>query len=375
MDDRLFDIFSDESSIPAIVTDRIDSTLLSLEEENKLHSEKTISFTGRKKSKWKGLLALTAAIAIMSVSVYAAEKYWGISDFLRKYDTELSAEQQSLVDTNVELISKGDSIVDYTIKEAVCDGKSVQVVIEVTAKERGKYLLAPTDALATDSVANLGWDGDSTIGEYAESKDLEIAYVGISCSLISHQEVEFASQDFQNIEDDVIDIFVSSRITESGLNTDENLAVTCTGSVRPSDAETHDDIYTTDLQFQLQNKTNSQTATYALATSEDEPDKTTTAGNTSIKSVTIESTDLANYATIVLTVNDAADPLDVNLCDEDGATWQAMDIIQQESSDSEHTVTEIITYPKQDLPDKLYLQIYDWDNDTYYDPVEFKLTE
>lgn len=56
------------------------------------------------------------------------------------------------------------------MKEALCDKNSVQVVVEVTAKERGKYLLAGQDALNEDPVRNLGIESDKTIEEYAAEK-------------------------------------------------------------------------------------------------------------------------------------------------------------------------------------------------------------
>ncbi|MCB5531957.1 hypothetical protein, partial [Thomasclavelia ramosa] len=80
---------------------------------------------------------------------------------------KMPEEAKGLIEKDPVQQEDGDSILTYTVKEALCDKNSVQVVVEVTAKERGKYLLAGQDTMNEDPVRNLGIESDKTIGEYA----------------------------------------------------------------------------------------------------------------------------------------------------------------------------------------------------------------
>ena len=92
--------------------------------------------------------------------------------FFRKLEIRCR-KKQGLIEKDPVQQEDGDSILTYTVKEALCDKNSVQVVVEVTAKERGKYLLAGQDTMNEDPVRNLGIESDKTIGEYAAEKGLD----------------------------------------------------------------------------------------------------------------------------------------------------------------------------------------------------------
>ena len=184
MDNKLFDIFSEETEVPECVHRRVDETLEMI--ENSAESDrgyqkeektgKVINGTDRMgkistRKNWKRSLLLTfAAVMAFGATVFAAEKYIGISGFFQEAGNKMPEEAEGLIEKDPVQQEEGDSILTYTVKEALCDKNSVQVVVEVTAKERGKYLLAGQDAMNEDPVRNLGIESDKTIGEYAAKK-------------------------------------------------------------------------------------------------------------------------------------------------------------------------------------------------------------
>ena len=84
MDDKLFEIFSGKTEVPEIVTDRIEAALNKIQEQQPdFGRDKIASFSpqGRSRKRRRVLILSFAAILILGVSVFAAEKYLGITDF------------------------------------------------------------------------------------------------------------------------------------------------------------------------------------------------------------------------------------------------------------------------------------------------------
>ena len=98
MDDKLFDVFSEETEVPECVLRRVDETLERI--ENSAESDrgyqkeektgKVINGTDRMgkigtRKNWKLIFILTfAAVMAFGATVFAAEKYIGISSFFQE---------------------------------------------------------------------------------------------------------------------------------------------------------------------------------------------------------------------------------------------------------------------------------------------------
>ena len=85
MDDKLFDVFSEETEVPECVRRRVDETLERIENSAKsdrgYQKEEKMGKIGTRKN-WKRRLILTfAAVMAFGATVFAAEKYIGISGF------------------------------------------------------------------------------------------------------------------------------------------------------------------------------------------------------------------------------------------------------------------------------------------------------
>ena len=108
MDDKLFVIFSEETEVPECVLRRVDETLEMIENSAKSDrgyqkEEKTgkvINGTDRMgkigtRKNWKRSLILTfAAVMAFGATVFAAEKYIGISGFFQEVGNKMPISQK-----------------------------------------------------------------------------------------------------------------------------------------------------------------------------------------------------------------------------------------------------------------------------------------
>ncbi len=401
MDDKLFDIFSEETDVPECVLRRVDETLEML--ENSVESDKeyqkenrtgrVINGTGRTenigtrkksgKKNWKRSLVLTfAAVLTFGVTVFAAEKYMGISSFFQEVGNKIPEEAEELIEKDPVQQEDGDSILTYTVKEALCDKNSVQVVVEVTAKERGKYLLVGQDAMDEDSVQNLGIESDKTIGEYAEEKGLVIVKVGVGFDFDSDLGIDTAVCNYRSQEDDVLD-FYSSAVKN---NQSENLTVSCVGSAMLPGAKSVDDVMRTNITFQLEDKSQGKSATYVpVAADMSETENESNAGEADagvsaadgkvkILSADIEETEMGDYATIHYIILEEFDSLSLDVTDSDGNVWQISELGGSSPvAEVGKEVTCQVNYQKTDLPDEIGIRVYDYETNTTYEPVMLKI--
>lgn len=441
MDDKLFDIFSEETDVPECVLRRVDETLEMI--ENSAESDKgyqqeertgrVINGTDRieknnsgntaskdeqiysientkvfsngnsvikkksRKKKWKRSLILTfAAVMAFGATVFAAEKYMGISSFFQEVGNKIPEEAEALIEKEPVQQEDGDSILTYTVKEALCDKNSVQVVVEVTAKERGKYLLVGQDAMDEDSVKNLGIESDKTISEYAAEKGLTIVKVGVGFDFASDLGIDTAVVDYRSQEDDVLDFYSSAVKT----NQSENLTVSCVGSAMLPGAKSVDDVMRTNITFQLEDKSQGRSVTYvpvaAVDTSEnaaesnsgesDDSGKFVSSFNDTEKGiiaadgkikilyVDIEETEMGDYATIHYILLEESDSLSLDVTDSDGNVWQISELggYAPEAEVGQEAIWKI-NYQKTDLPGEIGIRVYDHETDTAYEPVIMKL--
>ena len=413
MDDKLFDIFSEETEVPECVIRRVDETLEmignSAESDKEYRMEertgRVINGTDRignlgtqkksRKKKWKRSLVLTfAAVLAFGATAFAAEKYMGISSFFQEMGNKIPEEAEELIEKDPVQQEDGDSILTYTVKEALCDKNSVQVVVEVTAKERGKYFLVGQDAMDEDSVQNLGIESDKTIGEYAAEKGLVIVKVGVGFDFDSDLGINSAVGNYRSLEDDVLDFYSSAvKTNQSG-----NLTVSCVGSAMLLDAKSVDDVMRTNITFQLEDKSQSRSATYVPAAAESNTEEAdvsgenishtetvsdtnapdagviTADGKVKILSVDIEETEMGDYTTIHYILLDESDSISLDVTDSNGNVWQISDLggYAPEPEVGKEAIWQI-NYQKIDLPDEIGIRVYDHETDTIYEPVMLKL--
>lgn len=368
MDKKLYNIFSEKTEVPENVTNRVEETLNRICLESQAAENTKIRSFSRKK--WKRSLAFSMAAAVtLCGTVFAAEKYIGISQFFEQSGRTLPEGAEDMIAEAPVQEEDGESIISYTVREALCDKNSVQIVIEAAAKEKGKYLLVGEYLMDEDPVSSLGMEGEQTIGEYAKEKGLTIVRVGASFKFDSDLGITNAMEICTSEGDDVLAIYSSARKED----TSENLTVSCMGTAALPDASTVDDIMRTNISFKLEDK--SQTRTVSYGENEKDGGILTADGRVKIQSVAVEETELAEYVTIeYVRLEEGNISLDVT--DENGNVWKISELGGfSEDLETGEVSVEKITYEKTELPEKIGVRVLDHDTGTAYEPVFLEIQQ
>ena len=384
MDDKLFDIFSEETDVPECVCRRVDETLEMIENSawsDKAYRQEERTKTGsrrrNKKKNWKRSLILTfAAVLAFGATVFAAEKYIGISSFFGLDGKQMPQEAQELVEKAPVQQEDGDSIITYTVKEALCDKNSVQVVVEATAKERGKYLLIGSDFSEEDMVRDLGIESDKTIADYANDKGLTVVKVGASFDYNSDLGLISAVCQYQAEEDDVLYIYSSAKKE----NKSGSLMVSCVGTAMLPDAKNVDDIMRTNITFQMEDKSQGTCVTYVpedgdASAADEEAGVVTAGGKIKILSVNVEQTEIANYVSVHYVLLNGEFHFFLEATDAEGNPWTWSNIGSGGSPEPKIGQEAVwnLTYEKTELTDEIGIFAYDYENDVTYETVQMKL--
>lgn len=237
---------------------------------NKMNSKKY-----RKNQRKTGMTYLRAAVLILvsvtllGTGAYAAEKYFGVLDFLRGNGNAGAVPpveaEELIVPVAEEEQEKTEltegMLVDYTVKEAMCDSDSIYVVLEARAKEKGRYFFIPEDALAEDPVVDWGIEEDMSAGEYAAAKNLEIVHVNAGIQNTDELGIAVSTIYFQSVDDDVMDIMIECGKTVK----EQTLDVVCTGIVWDENKTSMDDVMRTEIRFTLTDISDSTATAYVPA--------------------------------------------------------------------------------------------------------------
>ena len=247
---------------------------------------------------WKAAALVLASVTLLGTGVYAAGKHFGILDFLRGNGNESAlppVEAEELIVPVAEEEQERTELTegmaaDYTVKEAMCDSESIYVVLEAKAKERGRYLFVPEDAVAEDPVRDWGIDSDLSAGAYAADKNLEIMHVNAGIRNTDELGIAVSTIYFQWVEDDVMDIMVECGKTAKG----QTLDVVCTGILWNESMTAMEDIMRTEIRFSLTDISGSEAAVYMPAGAAQIPGT-----NTVIEKAEVIQTKLGSYLEIL----------------------------------------------------------------------------
>lgn len=204
----------------------------------------------------KAAALVLVSVTLLGTGAYAAEKYFGIRDFLRgngnvnavppveaeELIVPVTAEEQERTE-----LTEG-MLVNYTVKEAMCDSDSIYVVLEAKAKEEGRYFFVPEDAvIEEDPVSDWGIDSDMSAVEYAAERNLEIVHVNAGIQNTDELGIAVSTIYFQYVDDDVMDIMIECGKTMK----EQTLDVVCTGIVWDETMVNMEDIMRTEIRFTL----------------------------------------------------------------------------------------------------------------------------
>jgi hypothetical protein len=138
-------------------------------------------------------VAVIAIVCILSAgTALAFTNTWGILDFLsgRRTDVKVLPEASAIVQKEVSQEGNKTDIAAFTSREAVYDGQSVYIVLDVKPSSPDYLLLGP-DAYPSDHIANMGpiFSGETgTIADYARENhkvmfQTSVVISGANCSI------------------------------------------------------------------------------------------------------------------------------------------------------------------------------------------------
>lgn len=208
------------------------------------------------------LLAAALAVSLLTVSAFAAERYFGLFDFFG--GRGLPEEARGLVEHDVPAASTAEDDgfpLDCRVTEALSDGHSVRLVAELSADEAAGLLLVPEDALESDYVRDFGIDSDLTLAEYAREKRLEPLWVGVSVKYDGALDIGAQSMEQRAVSDGVMDIMITAVAGTPA----EDMTFTLVCTARGRDAKTAADVARRELTVTLKNGAQSTVTEYVPA--------------------------------------------------------------------------------------------------------------
>lgn len=351
MDDKLFEIFSENTEIPAVVRKHANAALAQIEGRKHPDSPNLRPYgAGRKKSPRRILrtvLIAASLVALLCTGVLAAGHYLGISDFFARSGRTLSEDASSLVQSVTSQTATENPLVDFEVKEALYDSETVYVVLSARAADPDKYLLVPSDTTAPEDPAQtIGLDSPLTIGEYAEANEKEILYIGCGFDYTQHPSMDSYSFRSTLMPDGSMSIMIQGNGWDSSAQT-----LTCQNTVAPPGAKNVDDILRSEITFPVENLDDTASYSYIPADSADLPEGFTLYG------VTLKETALGLYAEISYApAENQSVPL-FSFLDESLTAWDGFLGSTGSRTQEDGSLLAQFSYAKRAVPDTLILQI------------------
>lgn len=359
MDDKLYEIFSENTDIPAVVREHAQDALFQIQKE--APQAPLPRMRPRKRRVLRPLLVAAALTALLCTGVIAAEHYFGISDFFKKNGQSLEKAASDRIESVSSQTVSENPLVKFTVKEALYDSEFLYVLIHAQAKTPDSYLLVPDDlTLPEDPISNLGIDSPLSIAEYASANNKEILYVG--CGLDHEKHPDMATCNFQSTMN--ADGSLTTLLYGGGWNSEEE-TLSLYGHVRTPEAQSMEDVLSSELTFSLQNLGNTVKHNYL-------PADTSNSFKIQLHEVTLMETDLGLYAEIHYTPIDSERPLSVDLAEGDSP------IVSVEGGSKaleDGSFLTRISYEKRELPDALTLLVSDLQQDEIVERIPLTLSE
>ena len=150
------------------------------------------------------LVLAACLIFALSATAYAVHYFLGIRDM----DKKLPEKAEPYIQQHTEAAVLEDWSAQIT--ESLCD--ETQILVTVTVSGGDRYIIAPTYADPNTLVADIGIEGDLTLGEYAEEQGKKLLFVG--ASLKENESLGgIGSQDFRNTSPNEMTILIQSNKT------------------------------------------------------------------------------------------------------------------------------------------------------------------
>ncbi len=361
-------ILSKDTGIPAQVKKQAALTYSIIISENN-ENETIREFCKMRKHHNRRFILLAAALTLaFGTTALAAVKHWGLTDFFAKSGKELPQQASSLIETEINQENAENAFVNFKIREAICDNKSIYVVLEARPVNPDKYLLLAMDAYYNDPAANMGIEvkNGETLVEYAKETNREMLYV--SPSLSDNGTLLLTSADYTTEEDGTV-VFI---LKGNNIATTENMNLTCNTIVNTIDQNgNYGEAIKDSFNFQLSNKSSEVTACYLTAN----PIVVEDTG-VIIDKIEISQTELGIYTELTFHIApDATDDMTAlakdglwfEYLDDSGEAWESgLSGIGKLEEISDGVFVQKNNFEERELPDTITVRGFDCWNKTRF---------
>lgn len=189
---------------------------------------------------WMTYLAAALAVALLSVTVYAAVEFLGIADMKKDTITPLPKEAETYVQQQ-EITGEAQ---DWSCQLVQTLFDATHFVVTVGISGGDKYIVAPTYCSPADLVTEIGLTGTETLGEYAAKQGKELLFVGADVG-----------------DRDALGIAVETEIPRSQSESEMTILVEGDYTIDAPEAnclvyavvgENHDDVQRVNLPFKIE---------------------------------------------------------------------------------------------------------------------------
>lgn len=166
------------------------------------------------------LILAACLVFAMAVTAYAANLF-GIREMFRTYNRELPEAAEPYIQQHTQTAAAKSW--SASISESLYSGS--KILLTVTVSGGDQYIVAPTDAMPSDTVGIIGLSGDQTLESYAASQGKKLLLVGATLRHSEGLGIFTESQKFENSSPSEMHILVEADRTGSEPAADAVCAV------------------------------------------------------------------------------------------------------------------------------------------------------
>lgn len=288
---------------------------------------------------WMTYLAAALAVALLSVTVYAAVEFFSIADMKKNTPTPLPQEAETYVQQQ-EITGEGQ---DWSCQLVQTLFDSTHFMVTVGISGGDKYIVAPTYCSPADLVTEIGLTGTETLGEYAAKQGKELLFVGADVCDRDALGIAVESELPRSHSDGEMTILVEGDYTITNVTEAYCEVYAVVG-------ENYDDVQRVNLPFKIQKAPSSNERVF-------KPDKPDAIPGMTVGDATIAETPLGISIQIPETITDQEAYYEIMKTEFDEITYSEGGALPMkdgtfcfQASMGQGTVTDTLT-----------VHYYDWD--------------
>ncbi|MCI6227787.1 MAG: hypothetical protein MR636_03515 [Clostridiales bacterium] len=157
-------------------------------------------------------LAITAYAAnLFGIREMFRTPYRELPEAVEPYIQQHTEAAESYIPQNTEATREENWSARVT--ESLCDGTKILVTVTISGGDQ--YIVAPTDAMPSDTIGLIGLSGDQTLESYAQSQGKNLLLVGATLRRSEGLGIFVESQKFENSSPSEMHILVEADRTSS----------------------------------------------------------------------------------------------------------------------------------------------------------------